>query len=46
MEWLLRHLEEVKVQHERDEEPYLRIGCNLGWMKLDQYYTRTEDRPA
>jgi hypothetical protein len=29
MEWLLKHLEESKVQHERDEEPYLRIGCNL-----------------
>ncbi|KAL6402752.1 hypothetical protein AUP68_14088 [Ilyonectria robusta] len=46
MEWLLKHLEEAKVQHERDEEPYLRIGCNLGWMKLDQYYTLTEDSPA
>jgi hypothetical protein len=39
MEWLLKHLEEAKLQHERDEEPYLRIGYNLGWMKLDQYYT-------
>jgi len=46
MEWLLKHLEESKVQHERDEEPYLRIGCNLGWMKLDEYYTLTEDSPA
>ncbi|KAJ3453314.1 hypothetical protein MRS44_017561 [Fusarium solani] len=46
MEWLLKHLEEAKVRHERDEEPYLRIGCNLGWMKLDQYYTLTEDSPA
>ncbi|KAL5592925.1 hypothetical protein FOBRF1_013233 [Fusarium oxysporum] len=46
MEWLLKHLEEAKLQHERDEEPYLRIGCNLGWMKLDQYYTLTEDSPA
>ena len=46
MEWLLKHLEESKQQHERDEEPYLRIGCNLGWMKLDQYYTQTEDSPA
>ncbi|PNP40319.1 hypothetical protein THARTR1_11250 [Trichoderma harzianum] len=46
MEWLLKHLEESKLQHERDEEPYLRIGCNLGWMKLDQYYTLTEDSPA
>lgn len=46
MEWLLKHLEEAKLQHERDEEPYLRIGCNLGWMKLDQYYTLTDDSPA
>lgn len=46
MEWLLKHLEEDKLQHERDEEPYLRIGCNLGWMKLDHYYTLTEDSPA
>ncbi|KAJ6441119.1 arginase [Purpureocillium lavendulum] len=46
MEWLLKHLEEAKLQHERDEEPYLRIGCNLGWMKLDQYYALTEDSPA
>ncbi|OBS16274.1 hypothetical protein FPOA_13066 [Fusarium poae] len=46
MEWLLKHLEEAKLQHERDEEPHLRIGCNLGWMKLDQYYTLTEDSPA
>lgn len=46
MEWLLKHLEESKLQHERDEEPYLRIGCSLGWMKLDQYYTLTEDSPA
>ncbi|KAM4063253.1 reverse transcriptase (RNA-dependent DNA polymerase) [Hirsutella rhossiliensis] len=44
--WLLKHLEEAKLQHERDEEPYLRIGCNLGWMKLDQYYALTEDSPA
>ncbi|KAL9563934.1 hypothetical protein ACKAV7_011969 [Fusarium commune] len=33
MEWLLQHLEDTKLQHEHDEEPYLRIGCNLGWMK-------------
>ncbi|KAK2926848.1 HAT, C-terminal dimerization domain [Fusarium oxysporum f. sp. vasinfectum] len=46
MEWLLKHLEEAKLQHERDEEPYLRIGCKLGWMKLDQYYSYTEDSPA
>ena len=46
MEWLLKHLEESKLQHELDEEPYLRIGCNLGWMKLDQYYSRTEDSSA
>jgi hypothetical protein len=46
MEWLLKHLEETKIQHERDEEPHLRIGCNLGWMKMDQYYTLTEDSPA
>ncbi|RKK66419.1 hypothetical protein BFJ69_g15414 [Fusarium oxysporum] len=29
-----------------DEEPHLRIGCNLGWMKLDRYYTLTEDSPV
>jgi len=46
MEWLLKHLEEFKVQHELDEEPHLRVGCNLGWMKLDQYYTLTEDSPV
>ncbi|KAK2926541.1 Ribonuclease H-like superfamily [Fusarium oxysporum f. sp. vasinfectum] len=46
MEWLLKHLEEFKVQHELDEEPHLRIGCNLGWMKLDRYYTLTEDSPV
>lgn len=23
-----------------------RIGCKLGWMKLDQYYTLTGDSPA
>ncbi|KAK2923067.1 HAT, C-terminal dimerization domain [Fusarium oxysporum f. sp. vasinfectum] len=46
MEWLLQHLEDSKLQHEHDEEPYLRIGCNLGWMKLDKYYTLTEDSPA
>ncbi|KAF1739624.1 hypothetical protein CRV24_001560 [Beauveria bassiana] len=46
IEWLLKHLEESKLRHERDEEPYLRIGYNLGWMKLDQYYTLTEDSPA
>lgn len=46
MEWLLKHLEETKVQHERDEEPHLRIGCNLGWMKMDEYYTLTDDSPA
>ncbi|KAK6854901.1 hypothetical protein PG995_009089 [Apiospora arundinis] len=46
MEWLLKHLEEAKLQHKRDEEPYLRIGCKLGWMKLDQYYSHTEDSPA
>jgi hypothetical protein len=43
MEWLLKHLEESKIQHEHDEEPHLRIGCNLGWMKLDKYYTTTKD---
>jgi hypothetical protein len=46
MELLLHHLEEAKLQHDRDEEPYLRIGCKLGWMKLDQYYTLTGDSPA
>ncbi|KAM4067529.1 transposase [Hirsutella rhossiliensis] len=46
MEWLLKHLEDSKLRHERDEEPYLRIGCNLGWMKLDEYYTLTENSPA
>ncbi|KAG6990049.1 Zinc finger BED domain-containing protein RICESLEEPER 2 [Fusarium oxysporum f. sp. conglutinans] len=46
MEWLLKHLEEFKVQHELDEEPHLRIGCNLGWRKLDRYYTLTEDSPV
>ncbi|KAG7426566.1 putative AC transposase [Fusarium oxysporum f. sp. raphani] len=46
MEWLLQHLEDSKLQHEQDEEPYLRIGCNLGWMKLDKYYTLTEDSPV
>ncbi|KAG6980315.1 hypothetical protein Forpi1262_v017085 [Fusarium oxysporum f. sp. raphani] len=46
MEWLLKHLEEFKVQHELDEEPHLRIGCNLGWMNLDRYYTLTEDSPV
>jgi hypothetical protein len=46
MEWLLQHLEDSKLRHEHDEEPYLRIGCNLGWMKLDKYYTLTEDSPV
>ena len=46
MEWLLKHLEETKVQHERDEEPYLRIDCNLGWIQMDEYYTLTEDSPV
>ncbi|KJZ69141.1 hypothetical protein HIM_11471 [Hirsutella minnesotensis 3608] len=46
MEWLLKHLEDSKLRHEHDEEPYIRIGCNLGWMKLDQYYSLTEDSPA
>ncbi|KJZ68404.1 hypothetical protein HIM_12202 [Hirsutella minnesotensis 3608] len=46
MEWLLKHLEESKLRHARDHDPYLRIGCNLGWMKLDQYYALTEDSPA
>ena len=46
MEWLLRHLEETKVQHERDEEPHLRIGCKLGWIKMDECYTLTEDSPV
>ncbi|XWX00783.1 hypothetical protein V2A60_008804 [Cordyceps javanica] len=46
MEWLLRHLEESKMQHEHDEEPYLRVGCNLGWMKLDKYYALTDDSPV
>ncbi|KAL5610632.1 hypothetical protein FOBRF1_006749 [Fusarium oxysporum] len=46
MEWLLKHLEEFKAQHELDEEPHLRIGYNLGWMKLDRYYTLTEDSPV
>lgn len=46
MEWLLKHLEESKMQHEHDEEPYLRVGCNLGWMKLDKYYALTDDSPV
>jgi hAT family protein len=46
MEWLLKHLEETKIQHERDEEPHLRIGCKLGWIKMDEYYTLTEDSPV
>lgn len=43
MEWLRKHLEESKMQHEHDEEPYLRVGCNLDWMKLNKCYTLTED---
>jgi hypothetical protein len=46
MEWLLKHLEESKMQHEHDEEPYLRIGCNLAWMKMDEYYSLTDESPA
>lgn len=46
MEWLLKHLEESKFRRERDEEPYLRIGCNLGWIKLDEYYSLTDVSPA
>ena len=46
MEWLLKHLEESKTQHEHDEEPHLRVGCKLGWMKLDEYYARTDDSPV
>lgn len=42
----LTALEDSKLQHEHDEEPYLRIGCNLGWMKLDKYYTLTEESPV
>ncbi|KAF5597249.1 ribonuclease H [Fusarium pseudocircinatum] len=37
---------DTKLQHERDEGPYLRLGCNLGWMKLDEYYSFTKDSPA
>jgi hypothetical protein len=46
MEWLLKHLEDSKVRHELDEEPYLRIGCKLGWIKMDEYYTLTDDTPV
>jgi hypothetical protein len=46
IEWLLKYLEEAKLQYKRDEEPYLQIGCNLGWIKLDQYYALTKDSPV
>ena len=46
MEWLLEHLEEAKLRHERDEESYLRVSCNLGWMKMNEYYCLTDNTPA
>jgi hypothetical protein len=44
-EWLLRHFEELKVRYKNHPNPHFRHNVNLAWMKLDKYYTMTDNSP-
>jgi hypothetical protein len=45
MDFVLTHLELAKAQAP-DEATYYKACVNLGWSKLDQYYSRTDLNPA
>lgn len=44
-EWLLHHFEELKVRYKNHLNLHFRYNVNLAWMKLDKYYTMTDNSP-
>jgi hypothetical protein len=46
MEFLLEHLEELKQQYKNHPDDHFKIGINLAWQKLDEYYNKTSVSPA
>lgn len=46
MDFLLSHLETAKAKETYTNAVHYRTSVNLGWIKLDQYYARTDANPA
>lgn len=46
MDFILTHLESAKLKPTYTAAPYFKACVNLGWWKLDQYYTKTDLNPA
>ena len=46
MDFLLSHLEAAKTKETYTNAVHYRISVNLGWIKLDQYYAKTDANPA
>jgi len=46
MEYLLEHLEAMKERYEFHPDVHFRTNINLGWSKMDEYYSRTKESPA
>lgn len=46
MDYCLTHLETAKNKLTKTDPVTWRVSVNLGWQKLDQYYTVTDYDPA
>ena len=46
VDYLLSELEELKEQHLFKENTHLKACINLGWKKLNKYYTLSDNTPA
>ncbi|KAF2716903.1 hypothetical protein K431DRAFT_234325 [Polychaeton citri CBS 116435] len=46
MDYCLTHLETAKITLTNTDPVTWRMSVNLGWQKLDQYYTMTDCNPA
>jgi hypothetical protein len=46
MDFILTHLEAAKQKVTSTDAAYFKACVNLGWMKLDQYYLKTDLNPA
>jgi hypothetical protein len=46
MDFILTHLERAKDSPTYTDAVHYKTAVNLGWMKLNQYYTKTDLNPA
>lgn len=46
MDWLLTHLEAAKTSETYTNAVHFKTSVNLGWIKLDRYYLKTDLNPA